>query len=108
MQVEYFSKGNRGLSYITCGMVSHTLHFILPLIAYLNRDYRLKTVISKYSLIFSIFPSREMHLWAGLIGCLSLPMYFYVPESVHWLACNDRVKEAEQQLYVNCFSAWHG
>ena len=62
--------------------MGNTTNFILPLVAYYNRDFRM------------------MHIVAGLVGCVSLPMYFFLPESVHWLACNKRKEEAIQNLMV--------
>ena len=37
----------------------------------------------------------NMHLWTGLVSCLALPGFFFVPESPRWLASNNKKEEAE-------------
>ena len=41
-----------------------------------------------------------MHVWAAVAGAVAIPAWFFVPESPRWLACNKRVKEAEDIIMV--------
>ena len=40
----------------------------------------------------------SVHLWTGICAGLSLPLFALVPESVRWLALNDREDEAFDTL----------
>lgn len=41
-----------------------------------------------------------MHVWSAVVGAVAIPAWFFVPESPRWLACNKRVKEAEDIIMV--------
>ena len=41
-----------------------------------------------------------MHVWSAVVASVAIPAWFYVPESPRWLACNKRVKEAEDIIMV--------
>ena len=51
-------------------------YYVFNLIGYLNRTW------------------TWIHIWVGIVTALILPVYFILPESVRWLAQNNREKEA--------------
>ena len=81
--MEFFDKSHRRQAFCINGMIGHSVGFLLPLICYFNRDY------------------THMHIFIGCLGFLALPVFFKVPESIRWLACNDRAKEAEKIVMVS-------
>lgn len=74
--LEYFSPKHRKV--IICIKDIPINAYVIVLVIYLNRHW------------------AYMHLWVGLISCLALPAYFFVPESPRWLASNNRKDEAEE------------
>ena len=42
-----------------------------------------------------------MHVWSAVVASVAIPAWFFVPESPRWLACNKRVKEAEDIIMVS-------
>ena len=55
-------------------------YYIFNLIGYLNRTW------------------TGIHIWVGIVTALILPVYFILPESVRWLAQNNKEKEAMEIL----------
>ena len=49
---------------------------------------------------FSFRDYTWMHVWSAVVGSVAIPAWFFVPESPRWLACNKRVKEAEDIIMV--------
>lgn len=47
------------------------------------------------ALIFSLRHWSDLHMYTGLLCCLGLPVFFFIPESPRWLAVNNRKDEAE-------------
>ena len=55
-------------------------YYIFNLIGYLNRTW------------------TGIHIWVGIVTALILPVYFILPESVRWLAQNNKETEAMEVL----------
>ena len=41
-----------------------------------------------------------MHLTVGIFSMLAIPVWFFLPESPRWLACNNRKDEAEEVFHL--------
>ena len=57
-------------------------YFIMILLVYLTRDYKL------------------LHLWAGIVAALTLPALYFIPESPRWMAGIGRRSEAEKLFFA--------